>query len=280
MIELGKTHTLPIARFADFGAFLDGGEDTGEILLPGPYIPDGVEVGDELRVFVHRDSEDRLLATTEVPKVEVGQCAYLEVSEVNDYGAFLDWGLPKELFLPFGEQRRPVTKGEWYVIYVYVDNTERIAATTKLNKFIDDVSRGAVKAGDKVDLLVTRQTDLGVQCVVNNTCFGMIFHSDLLQDLSRGDSLEGYVKEVRKSGKVDLSMQPVGSGIEDDLESQILAHIRVQGGSTDITDKSSSDEIFEEFGVSKKKFKRAVGGLYKARKIVLEPGVMRIPDDS
>jgi len=269
MVELGKLNTLTVLKKLDFGLYLDGG-DGEEILLPRRYVPEGCSVGDELEVFVYLDSEDLLIATTETPKAEVGECAYLSVVEVNHIGAFLDWGLPKDLLVPFGEQQKPMQVGQSYVVYLYVDQaSERIAASTKLDKFLADTSP-YYKVQQQVDLLICGRTDLGYRAVVDGGTIGLLFKSDVFKPISIGQKIKGYIKHIREDKKLDLCLQLVSREALDDLSEKILAFITAEGGQTTMTEKSPPDVIAKQFGVSKSSYKKALGKLYKKRLIVIE----------
>ncbi|MBL1320043.1 MAG: GntR family transcriptional regulator [Methylophaga sp.] len=269
MVELGKLNTLTVLKRLDFGIYLDGG-DGEEILLPRRYVPEGCSVGDELEVFIYLDSEDLLIATTETPKAEVGECAYLNVIEVNRIGAFLDWGLPKDLLVPFGEQQKPMQVGQSYVVYLYVDQaSERIAASTKLDKFLADTSP-YYKVQQQVDLLICGRTDLGYRAVVDGGTIGLLFKSDVLTPITMGQKVKGYIKHIREDKKLDLCLQLVTRQALDALSEQILAFIEKEGGQSSLTEKSPPDVIAKQFGVSKSSYKKALGKLYKKRLIVIE----------
>lgn len=269
MAILGRTNRIRINRFVDFGAYLDGG-DLGEILLPTRWVPEGAAAGALIEAFVYRDSEDRLIATTDAPLAEVDDCAFLEVIAVNSVGAFMNWGLEKDLFVPFGEQRRKMKVGSRYVVILYVDNTGRIAASSKLRKFLPSTSTD-YQIGDEVEILVSTRTDLGFEAVIEDDVLGMVFESDALDQLTIGMRTMAHIKGVRPDGKVNLAMQaPLAT--RADLSDQILAALKEAGGSLSLTDKSPPDEIFAAFGVSKRAYKQALGALYKARRIVIEQG--------
>jgi len=269
MVELGKLNTLTVLKKLDFGIYLDGG-DGEEILLPRRYVPEGCSVGDELEVFVHLDSEDMLIATTETPKAMVGECAFLKVLEVNRIGAFLDWGLPKDLLVPFSEQQKPLEVGQSYVVYIYIDPaSERIAASTRLEKFIADTSP-YYKEQQQVDLLISGRTDLGYKAVVDGGTIGLLFNSDVFKPISIGQSMKGYIKHIREDKKLDLCLQLVTREALDDLSEKILAFIKSEGGKTTMTEKSPPDVISKQFGVSKSSYKKALGKLYKKRLIIIE----------
>ncbi len=269
MAELGKLNTLTVLKKLDFGVYLDGG-DGEEILLPRRYVPEGCSVGDELEVFVYLDSEDLLIATTETAKAEVGECAYLSVVEVNRIGAFLDWGLPKDLLVPFGEQQKPMQVGQSYVVYLYIDPaSERIAASTKLDKFLSDTSP-YYKEQQAVELLICGRTDLGYRAVVDGGTIGLLFKSDVLKPITIGQKMKGYIKYIRADKKLDLCLQLVNREALDDLSKKIVTFIKAEGGQTTLTERSAPEEIAKQFGVSKSSYKKALGKLYKKRLIVIE----------
>lgn len=269
MTELGKLNTLTVLKKLDFGIYLDGG-DLEEILLPRRYVPEGCSVGDELEVFVYLDSEDMLIATTETPKAQVGECAFLKVVEVNRIGAFLDWGLPKDLLVPFGEQQKPMEVGKSYVVYLYIDPaSERIAASTRLDKFLPD-SSPYYKEQQPVDLLISGQTDLGYKAVVDGGTIGLLFKSDVFKPIRIGQTMKGFIKRIREDKKLDLCLQLVSREALDDLSKKILAFIKAEGGKTTMTEKSPPDVISKQFGVSKSSYKKALGKLYKKRLILIE----------
>lgn len=268
MVELGKLNTLTVIKAVDFGMYLDGGDD-GEILLPARNVPSGVVVGDNLEVFIYLDSEDMLIATTDTPKAMVGQCAYLTVVEVNQIGAFLDWGLPKDLLVPFGEQQKPMEKGQSYVVYLYIDQaSERIAASTKLDKHLAE-SSPYFKEKQQVDLLICGRTDLGFKAVVNGIAIGLIFNSEVFKPIKYGQQMKGYIKRLREDNKLDLCLQLANREALDDLSQQVLDFIKKQGGVTTLTDKSKPEDIAKQFGVSKSSYKKALGKLYKQRLVLL-----------
>lgn len=275
MAELGKINKLTVVKSVDFGVYLDG-DDLGEILLPIRYIPEGCVVGDQLDVFVYLDSEDLSIATTETPKAMVGECAYLEVVAVNQVGAFLDWGLPKDLLVPFGEQLKPLEVGQSYVVYVYIDDaSERIAASTRIDKFLGD-SSPYFKEQQAVDLQIYGQTDLGYKAIVNGSVTGLIFNSDVFNPPRHGQQIKGYIKRIRSDKKLDLCLQLVNREALDTLSQQILTFIKQQGGTTTLTDKSTPDAISQQFGVSKSSYKKALGKLYKKRLIKIEKTVITL----
>ena len=268
MAELGKRNTLTIVKFVDFGVYLDGGDD-GEILLPARSVPSGVSVGDELEVFIYLDSEDMLIATTDTPKAMVGDCVSLNVVEVNQIGAFLDWGLPKDLLVPFGEQQKPMEKGNSYVVFLYIDQaSERITATTKLDKHLAE-SSPYFKEKQQVDLLICGRTDLGYKAVVNGVAIGLLFDSDVFKPVKYGQQIKGYIKRIREDNKLDLCLQLANREALDELSQKIMDFINKRGGVITLTDKSKPEDIAAQFAVSKSSYKKALGKLYKQRLIVI-----------
>lgn len=275
MVNIGRYNTLKIVKFVDFGAYLDAGNGV-EILIPTKYIPDGVKVGDEIKVFVYTDSEDRLIATTERPYAQVGEFAFLQVVDVNQVGAFLDWGLSKQLLVPFREQKARMVASGVYPVYIYLDNaTKRVVATTKIEKYIGNVIPD-YRRGDEVDALIWQHTPIGYRAIVDNLHYGMIYDNEIFRPLEIGVSVKAYVKSVRDDGKIDLTLS---GNIEQRISSlcdRILEYITLNGGTVDITDKSSPERIEAVFQCSKKDFKKAVGHLYKERRIVLSPESMSL----
>lgn len=278
MAELGKKNNLTVIKSLDFGVYLDGG-DLDEILLPSRYVPEGCAVGDQLEVFIYLDSDDLLIATTDTPKAMVDECAVLKVVEVNQIGAFLDWGLPKDLLVPFGEQQKPMQAGQSYVVYLYIDQaSERIAASTKLDKFLGDTSP-YFKEQQQVDLLICGRTDLGYKAVVNGSVIGLLFNSDVFKPIQIGQTLKGFIKRIRPDKKLDLCLQLVDRETLDALSEQILSFIKAQGGQSTLTDKSSPNEISQQFGVSKSSYKKALGKLYKKRLINIDKQLVSLVKD-
>ncbi len=269
MAEIGKMNGLPVVRACHHGLILDGG-DLGEILMPNRYIPNEWKAGDVLEVFLMLDSEDRLTATTLKPVAMVDEFASLRVVSVTHIGAFLNWGLPKDLFVPFREQNVEMREGQSYFVRVYFDKISgRIAASSKLDKYLDRTPAQG-KDGDKVDLQIAAKTDLGYKAIINGTHWGMIFHNEVFQPLEQGQKVDGYIKQVRPDGKVDLTLQKVDANRFSSLADVIIKHLEEQGGFMPVTDKSPPEEIYKLFGVSKKAYKRAIGGLYKKRLITFE----------
>jgi predicted RNA-binding protein (virulence factor B family) len=276
MANLGHFNTLTIVRQAPPGLYLDGGTH-GEILLPRRYIPPGAKPGDALEVFVYRDSEDRLVATTETPLATVGQCAYLRVVSVKPgVGAFLSWGLEKDLLLPLREQTREVRPLDWVVVHIALDpKSDRIVATARLSRWLD-LTPPTYRAGDPVKLLIESETPLGYRAIVGHTHRGMLFRSDLTAPLRIGQALDGFVRTVREDGKIDLGLEPVGYRRIAPLTEQIMEQLHAAGGRLPFHDKTPPAEIQAAFGASKKAFKQALGALYREQLIRMEPQGIRL----
>jgi predicted RNA-binding protein (virulence factor B family) len=274
-IELGKFNQLKVVKFVDFGLYLDGGDD-GEILLPLRYVPEGVKEGDVLNVFLYLDNEERLVATTQTPLVQAGEFAFLEVNWVNQYGAFLNWGLMKDLFVPFREQKMRMVQGKSYIVYCYQDKESyRLMASAKVNKFLSN-EMPPYQEGQEVDILIWQKTDLGFKAIVENKFAALLYDSEIFQPLRTGMRLKAFVKQVREDGKIDLILQQAGPRKVDDFAETLLQYIRDHNGFTSFNDKSDAEEIYNTFGVSKKTFKKAVGELYKMRLISLQPNGISI----
>lgn len=270
MAAIGRFNSLQVVKHTEFGLYLDGGPD-GEILLPKRYVPkdEPTEPGEWLNVFVYLDSEDRVIATTLKPRIQVGGFASLKVVEVNRIGLFLDWGLPKDLLLPHSEEKRPLQVGDYCVVYCYLDErTRRITATARLDRYLD-TTPAQYRAGQEVDLLVVERTDLGFKAIIDGKHWGLIHKNELFKFVRNGMSEKGYIKEVRADGKISLSLQPVGQAARDDLSEQILNALREAGGRLELSDKSEPEAISRAFGVSKGNFKKAIGGLFKQGLIVI-----------
>ncbi|MEA3405863.1 MAG: S1-like domain-containing RNA-binding protein [Pseudomonadota bacterium] len=273
--QIGQINTLKVVKEVEFGLYLDGG-DLGEILLPNRYVPANAQVGKALEVFIHLDSKDRLVATTDKPLASVGEVAYLKVTDVNRTGAFMDWGMPKDLLVPYAEQRVPMEKGRSYCVYLYIDNSGRIAASSKLSLFLKETNDN-FKSGQPVKLMVVSRSDMGYTALIDGTHLGLIHNSDILQPLRMGQKMQGYIKGIRPDRKINLTLQKQGQEAREELGEMILAVLEVNGGQSELTDKSTPEEIFAQYRVSKASYKKALGKLYKARKIVIEPGLIRLP---
>lgn len=270
MAVIGRMNSLQVVKHTDFGLYLDGGAD-GEILLPKRYIPSDTpsEVEDWLNVFVYLDSEDKLIATTEKPKVQVGEFASLKVVDINRVGLFLNWGLPKDLLLPHSEEKRPLQVGDYCVVYVFLDKrSKRITATARLDRYLDNLPVD-YKAGQEVDLLVVESTDMGFKAIINGRHWGLIHKNEMFKFLRSGMQEKGFIKEVRADGKISLSLQPVGQEAVTGLAEQILTKLREHDGVLMLNDKSSPEAITALFRVSKGNFKKAIGGLYKQGRILI-----------
>jgi predicted RNA-binding protein (virulence factor B family) len=269
MVRIGKTCTLEVVKFTESGAYLDGGP-YGEILLPNRYVPNDLEIGSEIEVFVSFDSEDRLFASTKKPMARVGEMALMNAVELNRYGAFLDWGMPKDLFVPFAEQASAIEKGRNYLVYVYVDpKTGRIAGSTKFNKFLNQ-SPPDYQEGQEVDLIIDSKTDLGYKAIIHFQHTGILYANEVFVALKTGDCLKGYIKKLREDGKIDLSLEKQGYEKIDPASSKVLDLLKQKDGFLPFTDKSDPAAIQKVFGFSKKTFKQAVGALYKNRIIRIE----------
>jgi predicted RNA-binding protein (virulence factor B family) len=274
MAIIGKRNILSVTRAASPGLYLDGGT-LGEILLPGRYIPADLKPKDKLDVFVYRDSEDRLVATTETPLAMVGEFAYLKVVSIHQrVGTFLDWGLPKDLLLPFREQESPLRVGDRVIVYVRMDEkTNRILATTRLNRFYSK-DTPAYRDGQPVNLLILNRTPLGYNAIVENAHRGLLYHDNLAGPLLVGQKMKGFVRTIRPGGKIDLRLDASGYKRVAGLTDRIVEALEQNGGKLMFDDDSSPDSIRETFSVSKKAFKQALGKLYKARRIIfLKPGI-------
>ncbi|MCL7461687.1 S1-like domain-containing RNA-binding protein [Pseudomonas sp. NW5] len=270
MAQVGRFNRLQIVKHTDFGLYLDGGDE--EILLPRRYIPrdQRCEVGDWLEVFVYLDSEDRIIATTQRPRVQVGEFASLKVVAINSVGLFLDWGLPKDLFMPHSEERRPLQVGDYCVVHVYLDpRTRRITATARLDRYLDRAP-AAYRAGQPVELLLVERTDLGFKVIIEGRHWGLLHKNELFKFVRPGMREKGYIREQRADGKISLSLQPIGREAGDQLAEQILARLREAGGRLALGDRSPPEEIGRLFGVSKGNFKKAIGGLYRQGLITLD----------
>ena len=269
MIEIGKFNTLKILRDTDPGLFLGDDEDN-EVLLPNRYVPADFKIDDFLDVFVYLDNEERLVAVTDTPYIQNGEFALLRCNAVNEYGAFLDWGMVKELFCPFGEQAFKMKKGGWYLVYCYLDEkSDRLVASSKTNRFLDN-SALSVALYDEVDLIVSHPSDIGMNVIVNKRHLGLIFHNDIFKDLSIGDHLKGIVKKIRPGNKIDIGLSQTGYRNIEPSAQALLELINNHDGFLDITDKSSPESIKSVAQMSKKSFKKVVGALYKQRLIRLE----------
>ena len=279
MALIGRMNSLQVVKHTDFGLYLDGGAD-GEILLPKRYIPKDTpsEVEDWLNVFLYLDSEDKLIATTLKPKIQLGEFASLKVVDINRVGLFFDWGLPKDLLLPHSEEKRPLQIGDYCVIYLYLDKrTRRLTATARLDRHLDKVPAN-YQVGQEVDLLVVERTDLGFKAIIDGKHWGLIHKNELFKFIRSGMREKGYIKELRADGKISLSLQPIGHEAASGLAEQIIERLRAQGGVLALGDKSPPGLISEHFRVSKGNFKKAIGGLYKQGLIRIQPERIELAD--
>ncbi|WP_281816477.1 S1-like domain-containing RNA-binding protein [Parabacteroides goldsteinii] len=271
MLEVGKYNTLKIVKDLDFGVYLDGGNGK-EILLPARYVPKNVKPGDEVEVFIYHDNEGRLIATTARPLATVGEFKFMEVKSVNNTGAFLEWGLMKDLLVPFKEQKMPMREGRWYLVYVHLDHiTGRIVASARIDKYLDNVMP-EYTFNQEVNLLVADETDIGYKVIINNLHWGLVYYNEVFRRLEKGEEIKGYIKEVREDEKIDVSLVPLGYQKIEGLAGTILESLKSQGGFIAVHDKSAPEVIQSLFQCSKKSFKQAIGALYKQHLITLENG--------
>ena len=274
-VKLGKYNQLEVVKTVDFGVYLDGGDD-GEILLPSRYVPEGCKPGDVLNVFIYLDNEERLVATTLEPYVQVGEFACLEVAWVNEYGAFLDWGLMKDLFVPFREQKMKMQKGHRYVVHAHVDeDSNRIMASAKVERYLSK-ELPEYQPGEEVEVMAWQKTDLGYKVIVDNKFGGLVYQKEIFKPLEPGMRMQAFVRQVREDGKIDLTLQKDGLQKVGDFAEILLQYIKDNGGHTSLNDKSAAEDIYDTFGVSKKTFKKAVGDLYKKRLVILVEGGIQL----
>ena len=277
-LQIGRTCQLKVNRQVEFGFYLDGGEQYGEVLLPnGEIRPDiDVHIGEPLEVFLYLDTQERIVATTHMPLAQVGDFAYLEVAWVNNFGAFLHWGPLKDLFVPFREQKMKMMKGHSYIVHVHLDpETYRIMASAKVEHFLSQ-DFPPYRIGDQVELLIWQKTDLGLKAIVDGRYGGLLYDTQMFRSLRTGDRVKGYISQVRPDGKLDLSLQCPGQRGVEDFSAQLLRHLQMNGGQTPLGDKSPAEEIYALFGVSKKVFKKAVGDLYRQRLIEISDTGIRL----
>lgn len=278
MIQIGHYNTLTILRDTEPGLYL-GDDEENVVLLPHKYKPEQWEIGEELKVYVYLDNEERPIATTLVPYVHLNEFGYLYCSDVNKYGAFMDWGLEKQLFVPFKEQARPMKVGSWYIVYLYLDEqTERLVGSSKTNKFVSN-DAVALEPFQEVQLLVTHLTDLGANVIIEGKHKGLIHHDDIFEDIRTGDRIKGYVKKVRPDNKVDIVLQPPGYRSIEPNANFILDELKAAGGFLPLHDKTDPETIKNEMGMSKKSFKRAIGTLFKEKQIVIKEDGIELIDD-
>lgn len=269
MIKLGEINTLEILRESEHGAYLIDDEDN-QVLLPNRYVPEVFKIWEKLDVFVYLDNEQRPVATTDMPYIKRGEFALLRCNQVTDYGAFLDWGLVKELFCPFSEQAFSMKQGGWYLVHCYLDEkTDRLVASSKTNRFLDN-NELTVSEFDEVDLIVSHPSDIGMNVIVNKKHIGLIFKDNIFKDLSVGDKLKGVVKKVRPGNKLDIGLGQIGYRNIEPNADHIMQELQDNSGFLNVTDKSSPEAIKELLQMSKKNFKKAVGTLYRQRLIEIK----------
>lgn len=278
MVQIGRVNNLQIIRIEEIGLYLDG-EDLGDILLPKQYIDQKYEIDSYMDVFIYLDSEDRFIATTERPIAQVGDFALLECVGVNEgLGAFVDWGLPKDLLVPKREQLSDMMRGSSYMVYIYVDErSNRLAATAKTNKYLD-LELPKFEENEEVDIIISGRTDLGYKAIINKAFTGVIYQNEVFQDLQRGMHLKAYIKKVRSDSKIDLSLKPLGSKGIDKSAEMVYNKLVANNGFMMISDKNPAEEIYETFEMSKKAFKKAIGTLYKQRMIIFKNDGIKLND--
>ena len=269
MADIGQFNTLRVTKLVDFGLYVDGGE-LGEILLPARYAPPTCRVGDALELFIYCDSEDRLIATTETPRACVGEFALLPVVDINATGAFLDWGLPKQLLVPFAEQKPRMELGKQYIVRLFVDDANRIVASSRLDDFLYREAEGELAVGDPVLMLIANRSELGYQVIIDHTYWGLLHHHEVPTPLRRGATLDGFIKRIRDDGRIDLCLHRHTADKISATAQLILQRLQQQGGFIAVTDNSAPEIIRQQFGISKKMYKQAVGSLYKAKRITLD----------
>lgn len=275
MIRVGEINNLRVLRGTSVGMYL-GDEEDNDVLLPNKYIPDGLIVGDFIDVFIYRDSEDRIIATTLQPKINLNEFACLRVSAVSHFGAFIDWGLEKDLLVPFREQNKKLEVGDWAIIYLYLDQeTERLVGSCKVNKYLEKENID-LKVGQEVDLLIFEKTDMGLNAVINNRYKGLLYQNEIFQRVAWGDNLKGYIKNIREDNRIDLSLQKQGYVNVEPNSQKILEKLKENEGFLPLNDKSESIDIMSMLEMSKKTFKKAVGALYKQKLITIEDDGIRI----
>ena len=275
MIKIGEIVYLDVVKIVEFGCYLDA-KELGEVLLPRKHAPRDLVVGDSVKVFLYLDSEDRPVATTETPKAMVGQFAYLKVVANTDVGAFLDWGLDKDVLVPFAEQHRPMEVGHSYLVYLYLDKIDgRITASSKIDKFLDDEKPHHFRPRQAVNLIIANSTELGYKAIINHSHWGVLYKDEVFERLSFGQHKKGFIKHIRPDGKIDLSLQG-GQETRDKYAKIIINYLKKQNGFAPLHDKSDPQLISDLFGMSKGAFKKAIGGLYKNKIISIEEDGIRL----
>ncbi|MFD2248317.1 S1 RNA-binding domain-containing protein [Pontibacter ruber] len=281
MVDLGNYNELEIAREVDFGVYLTS--EDGDILLPAKYVPEGARVGDFVRVFVYRDSEDRVIATNLKPYATVREFACLTCTDSAPFGAFLDWGLEKDLFVPLHNQKDKMRPGHIYCVYIYLDETtDRIVATSKLGKYLHNENIELTE-GQEVDLMVAGFTEIGIKVIIDNRYMGILYKNEVFREVRLGDKLKGFIKMIRPDNKIDVTLHRSGGGVNEmgEAADKVLRVLEQAKGYLPLSDSSSPDEIYRVMGMSKKNFKRAIGTLYKAGKIQIAEDhiLLNTPED-
>lgn len=275
MVQIGKTATLEVVKQVSFGFYLDA-KKFGQVLLPTKFAPKDCQIGDQVSVFLYLDSEDIIIATTQTPKAEINQVALLKAVSVGRFGAFLDWGLEKDLLLPFAEQTKPIEVDHTYLVYIHTNKAdERIVASTKIDKFLDQ-DKAHYLDGEAVEIIIAGKTDLGYKAIINHQHTGVIYKNEVFKPLRFGQTLKAYIKKIRNDGKIDLQLQKSDKQELDHFSKKIIYKIQAAGGFIPFTDKTPAEVIYQEFGFSKKAFKKSLGGLYKQGKVNIEADGIRL----
>lgn len=274
LVELGKVNRLDVVKEVDFGYYLDG-DDLGEILLPNSATESMLQVGDNVAAFIYKDSEDRLIATLKTPKAQVGEIAALRVNAITPIGAFLDWGLDKDLLVPFAEQTQTMIEGNTYIVLLYVDVSNRLVASTKLDKHLDR-EPADYQPHQQVEIIICDHTDLGYKAAINGTHWGILYRNEVFKELRVGYKTKAYINRVREDDKIDLLLDKPGFSSNDELANKIMKHLKENAGFSQVNDKSSPELITRLFGVSKKKFKQSIGHLFKAGQISIDSDGIRL----
>jgi predicted RNA-binding protein (virulence factor B family) len=275
MIKIGRQQKLKVMRFAEQGLYLID-DDNDEVLLPNNYITDNMPVYTEVDVFVYKDSEDRLVATTETPKIKLNGFAVLKVKDTAPFGAFLDWGLQKDLLVPNNQQAQDMQVGKNYLVYMYIDEeTDRLVASSKVNRFLNN-DELTVDEGDEVDLIIVNESSLGINVIVNKRHKGLLYHNEVFSNIKQGDRLKGYIKKIREDNKIDVSLQKQGYGNIEPNAVLILEKLKENNGFLDLNDKSNPELIKAQLGISKKTFKKAIGALYRQKLIKFEENGVKL----
>lgn len=280
MIDVGKYHSLEVIKHLDFGIILK--HDDEEILLPTKYLPEDDnlwDIGQFLDVFVYLDSEDRPIATTETPYGTIGDTVLLTVVGQSDFGTFLDWGLTKDLLVPFKEQSKPMNIGRSYVVHIFLDKSDRIAGSSKLSHYLNENNEDTFEFRQEVDLLIAGRSDLGYKAVINNSHLGLIHQNEVVRPLQSGDTLKGYIGEIREDGRINLTLQKLAYEMREELSDKVLRYMQEHGGIIGLTDKSPPGEINAVFHVSKSNYKKALGKLFKEGKITFHEKSVRLKQD-